>query len=349
MKGRLLRLTAFSSPSAASPNSASQYVCLHCRHRASIRQTTISPALSSTLFNRRSYATEPSIPDKFQAYFNKTIGKRLFKDGKIPGTVDETDQPDDKPASPPGVEKTTTEPLDDDPDYKPATSGEGLEAVGGPTGWWEKTWDEEHQFQGWMRPTPMTDPMDVQKAVERALVEWYTVEKGSIEFRESVGAAKTLWANNRSWELPDVGSFKLWQEKNGEIQLHWERPEERTKLERWLQEPFQKNTESTELEDGTLAQTESKDVEVATSTSTTEADRPEVIEGVPKDVTDVESNEPDEVLLAEDGKMQDSSESQEDPTEEPPHIRYHGPQLPLSDMKLKFTVSPQIPPIRARY
>ena len=153
MKGRSLRLSSLSSPSIASPNSASQYVCLHCRHRASsIRQTAVSPTLSSIPFNRRSYATEPSIPDKFQAYFNKTIGKRLFKDGKIPGTVDETDQPDDKPAGPPGVEKTTTDLLDDDPDYKPATSGEGMEAVGGPTGWWEKTWDEEHQFQGYSNP-----------------------------------------------------------------------------------------------------------------------------------------------------------------------------------------------------
>ncbi|KAL9024122.1 MAG: hypothetical protein Q9180_007993, partial [Flavoplaca navasiana] len=29
---------------------------------------------------------------------------------------------------------------------------------------------------------------------------------------------------------------------------------------------------------------------------------------------------------------------QEDSTEEPPHIRYHGPQLPLSNLKLKFTI-----------
>ena len=152
MKGRSLRLPALSNPLSASSSSPSQYVCLHCRHRASVRQTVVSPAFSPVAFNRRSYATEPSIPDKFQAYFNKTIGKRLFKDGKIPGTVDETDQPDDKPATPPGVEETALEPLNDDPYYKPATSGEGLEAVGGPTGWWEKAWDEEHQFQGYGHP-----------------------------------------------------------------------------------------------------------------------------------------------------------------------------------------------------
>ncbi|KAL8846651.1 MAG: hypothetical protein Q9198_011275, partial [Flavoplaca austrocitrina] len=189
-----------------------------------------------------------------------------------------------------------------------------------------------------MRPTPMTDPEEIQRAVERALVEWYTVKKGSIEFQESIGAAKRLWANNRSWELPAVGSFKLWQDKNGGVQLHWERPEDQVEMERWLAKPFQKITESTELEDDTLAETESTNVEAKTSTSAMKADSPEVIEGVTKDVMDVESNEPDEVLLAEEGETQDSPETQEDPTEEPPHIRYHGPQLPLSDMKLKFTI-----------
>ena len=146
-----------------------------------------------------------------------------------------------------------------------------------------------------------------------------------------------------------MGSFKLWQNKKGEVQLHWERPEDQVEMERWLAKPFQKKTEPTELEDGTSAETEPTDVEATTSTSAVEADSPEVIEGVPKDATDIESNEPDEVLLAEGGEAQDSPETQEDLTEEPPHIRYHGPQLPLSDMKLKFTVGPPLPPTRTRY
>ena len=198
-----------------------------------------------------------------------------------------------------------------------------------------------------MRPTPMTDAKEIERAVERALVEWYTVEKGSIKFRKSVGAAKSSWANGRSWEMPVVGSFKLWQDKDEEVRLDWERPEDRVEMERWLQEPFRKTTESTGLEDSSSAEAASEDAEATMSTSAIEADNPEVIEGVPKDITDVESDEPDDVLLAEEG--QDSFETQADPTEEPPHIRYHGPKLPLCNKNQKFIVSPLPPPIRARH
>ena len=36
-----------------------------------------------------------------------------------------------------------------DPDYKPAQTWDGLERVGGPTGWWEEQWDREHQYLGY--------------------------------------------------------------------------------------------------------------------------------------------------------------------------------------------------------
>jgi hypothetical protein len=32
--------------------------------------------------------------------------------------------------------------------YVPATSGDGLEQVGGATGWWEEAWDQENHFEG---------------------------------------------------------------------------------------------------------------------------------------------------------------------------------------------------------
>ena len=37
----------------------------------------------------------------------------------------------------------------DESNYVPATNWDGLMAIGGPTGWWEEAWDEEHQFEGW--------------------------------------------------------------------------------------------------------------------------------------------------------------------------------------------------------
>ena len=34
--------------------------------------------------------------------------------------------------------------------YKPATSLDDLEPIGGPSGWWEEAWDKEHQFKGYV-------------------------------------------------------------------------------------------------------------------------------------------------------------------------------------------------------
>ena len=33
-------------------------------------------------------------------------------------------------------------------DYKPATTWDGLVSIGGPTGWWEEAWDQEHEYKG---------------------------------------------------------------------------------------------------------------------------------------------------------------------------------------------------------
>lgn len=52
-----------------------------------------------------------------------------------------------RPPAPPGA---TT----DEQDYQAATSGEGLEMIGGRTGWWEKAWDEQFQFKGYASLSP---------------------------------------------------------------------------------------------------------------------------------------------------------------------------------------------------
>ena len=36
----------------------------------------------------------------------------------------------------------------DQGEYVPATTWDGLEHIGGATGWWEDAWDQEHQFKG---------------------------------------------------------------------------------------------------------------------------------------------------------------------------------------------------------
>ncbi|KAL8666973.1 MAG: hypothetical protein Q9168_007360, partial [Polycauliona sp. 1 TL-2023] len=266
MKGRPLRLPSYGNATPSFSNPPSRYICQQCRHRASLRAPALSSSISSIPFTRRTYATEPTLPDKFQEYFNKTIGKRLFKDGQIPGERpkdDEAKQPGEEEfVVPPTREKRVRERIVGDVEYKPATSGEELEVIGGPTGWWEKAWDEEYQFQGWMRPTPMTDGLEIKRAIERALVEWYTVEKGSIQFRETVGAAHRLWANNRSWELLPVGGFSLTKRTNGRVRLHWKRVKDRKRMQKWLLEPFQKGTDMAGREDSAMVEDEMEAQEV---------------------------------------------------------------------------------------
>ncbi|KAL8910301.1 MAG: hypothetical protein Q9171_004386 [Xanthocarpia ochracea] len=333
MKRPPIRLTSsFSGPTSPFLGSSYRYVCVQCRQSASLRIPAVSPAVSSTLSHRRSYATEPNLPDKFQSYFNEKIGKRLFKDGQIPNTgADGVKQPGNEPAIPPKDTEPATGPLDDDPYYVPAMSAEELEMVGGPSGWWEKAWDEEHQFQGWMRPTPMQDGTEIRRAIERALVEWCTVEKGSIKFRESVGAARRLWANDRSWESPPVGKFKLWQRRNGKLELEWERPEDQMEMQRWLQEPFQQNTETVQLEDDAASVLEPEDLETAASTPTVEDDRSDVTVE-PERVTSVELEDPADASLQEDGGIQATPRKH--------RIHYTGLQgdISLQNHNLKFTI-----------
>ena len=38
--------------------------------------------------------------------------------------------------------------------YDPATTWEGLEWIGGQSGWWEADWDREHQFKRWALFSP---------------------------------------------------------------------------------------------------------------------------------------------------------------------------------------------------
>lgn len=33
--------------------------------------------------------------------------------------------------------------------YVQATTWDGLEQIGGATGWWEEAWDKVNQFEGW--------------------------------------------------------------------------------------------------------------------------------------------------------------------------------------------------------
>ncbi|MCJ1477174.1 hypothetical protein MMC13_005845 [Lambiella insularis] len=70
-------------------------------------------------------------------------------------------------------------------DYVPATTWDGLDHIGGATGWWEEAWDEEHQFEGFMT-VPRTESLSaVKEAVQRAVVEVFTLENAKTSLEDA--------------------------------------------------------------------------------------------------------------------------------------------------------------------
>ncbi|MCJ1398922.1 hypothetical protein MMC11_002123 [Xylographa trunciseda] len=56
-------------------------------------------------------------------------------------------------------------------DYVPATTWEGLDQIGGATGWWEEAWDQDNQFNGFMSSTQLEKNDSVKAAIHKAIVE----------------------------------------------------------------------------------------------------------------------------------------------------------------------------------
>lgn len=138
------------SPSLAHSNS--RYVCLQCRYRASLQKAPPRHPRNGTyssLLLRRTYATGKKPAgriEKFQDAVTVMLSKTFFKEGHQPHLEEQAEKAD-RPDQPP--EDPVPAPVVDDPDYAPAVSGEDLETIGGPTGWWEEAWDAEHQYYGY--------------------------------------------------------------------------------------------------------------------------------------------------------------------------------------------------------
>ncbi|MCJ1386501.1 hypothetical protein MMC17_009627 [Xylographa soralifera] len=62
-------------------------------------------------------------------------------------------------------------------DYVPANTWDGLDHIGGATGWWEEAWDEEHQFTSFISPTKLESNDDIRRAIRRAIVEVYMLKQ----------------------------------------------------------------------------------------------------------------------------------------------------------------------------
>ncbi|KAL8957162.1 MAG: hypothetical protein Q9193_005493 [Seirophora villosa] len=226
------------------PQSTSRHVCLQCRYRASLQQVPSRPLAAASYFSplhHRTYAT--SRVEQFQENLSQGIQKRIFKDDEVPPRDGDRDPPLD------------TVPVDD-VDYKPAVSGEELERVGGPSGWWEEAWDAEHKFAGYMRPTPRREPIEIQAAIRRALVEavvLHQAPRGSplrpTTERLLQEAGHTTWNTKlprskrrhlemnfrRRSNVPAIDGFSVSQAEDGEIKLEWTWQEDRDKVYAFLE------------------------------------------------------------------------------------------------------------------
>lgn len=91
--------------------------------------------------------------------------------------------------------------------YVPATTWDGLDQVGGATGWWEDAWDEKHPFRGYglcqrrqsssiltasrdsfMEPTKMIAREEIEAAVRRAVIEVFTLRDAERPLTDAVNA-----------------------------------------------------------------------------------------------------------------------------------------------------------------
>ncbi|KAL8802992.1 MAG: hypothetical protein Q9200_006389 [Gallowayella weberi] len=340
VKGRTVQFSSsLSIPVIPLRPSTSRYICLQCRHRVARQYPAPRSNPTTTPSLHRTYATEPGLPDRIQKFVAERIAPKLFKGGEIPKADDKADEDTaNTPAKDAEVTKT------EDIDYKPATSGEDLEAIGGPSGWWENAWDEEHQFQGFMRPTPMQDPGEIRKAIERALVEWYTVEKGDMAFREAVGAAHRLWANDRSWELVPVGNISLRQTEKGRVKLEWQRREDQMKMHNWLQRSFRDAVRAIDDEADELSESEREELEASTDMSVQDVNYSAVPVGDATNATAAESEDSRISPLDGDGVGPGKSAAKRHPKGRKSTVQYTGLQgnISLHNHNLKFTVMKRV-------
>ncbi|KAI4120829.1 MAG: hypothetical protein LQ338_006738 [Usnochroma carphineum] len=300
------------NPSLAPPKA--RYICLQCRYRASHQQApSRRPQTTpySTPSLQRTYATGPI--EKIQDAVTRGIGKRLFKKGEGPPLEGNVGQAQDEKTEPSTTQDTV--PAVDDSDYTPAVSGEELETIGGPTGWWEEAWDAEHQFQGvnhrFIPPVPEQNSAKIQSAIERALVESVIVRQEQhsrlqLAIERARRQTKTLKPKikrsqlrsivvnfPRPSDVPAVKDFRLCQTGDGEFRLEWKRPEDREEMIKFLEmsleasmEAKQKDEESgglmaendmgSQKEEAALSQPENDEPVATANASTADADEPQV-------------------------------------------------------------------------
>lgn len=127
------------------------YVCLQCRTRGFIitRTPRIFPAVSTSF---RGYASSGGKENTLTERIRRSLWKTEPPGQKDPYNPNEADALRAHEASRAEEEKASR----DDPtkldseagQYVQANTWDGLERIGGPTGWWEEAWDKVNNFEG---------------------------------------------------------------------------------------------------------------------------------------------------------------------------------------------------------
>lgn len=108
-----------------------------------------------------------------------------------------------------------------DPNYEPATSGAGLQEIGGMSDWWNnpehfRDGGKQFEYKGYASPVKVTDPRLLKVILRRALVEGLALKKFGANPKNPADIASII-GNGDHWER--TVSVEMCRGENGELSL----------------------------------------------------------------------------------------------------------------------------------
>ncbi|KAI4162869.1 MAG: hypothetical protein LQ342_003586 [Letrouitia transgressa] len=229
------------------------YICLRCRHQVSLFPLTPSTArpLSSTSERPINDGIEKVEISPRQDWWRR----KIFGEEEAAKQTQFVIEGEEKKPQRPEFRKREI----DDPDYKPASTWHGLESIGGPTGWWEKEWDQEHQFFGlvgeifvpspsfgyrtkavnsYMMPKKVEDPKLIAKCINRAIKEIYTLSQAGLPLKVNTPLGRDF----------DSSAAKVWRTVDGAVEVRWTKEKVRQEALAFLTESMEDITRREEDE-----------------------------------------------------------------------------------------------------
>ena len=138
-----------------SPNLNTEYVCRQCRCRALKTSRQVKRPV-----DLRFYSTRNRDSSDDENSFTERLRRKLWRqdaddESKEPEASNDVVSGDEEQThSKPGLAEApivgSSSPGVGGLEYQPAATWDGLEQIGGATGWWEEEWDQEHSFEGYV-------------------------------------------------------------------------------------------------------------------------------------------------------------------------------------------------------